>query len=132
MISIQDPESPIKIAHMDWVMASPSGGDRIFNACLALVDRYRKDPIFSPCHKDDTALETDMIRCNRVISHTVLFKNIISDRDPKFTPALWKNLHNLFGTKISFSTAYYPNNNGLEKRMIQNLEDMGKYSVLMA
>ncbi|MBW0590995.1 hypothetical protein O181_130710, partial [Austropuccinia psidii MF-1] len=61
---------------------------------------------------------------SRVISHTELFKNVISDRDPKFKPALWTNLHRLFGTKLSFSTAYHPQTDGLAERMIQTLEDM--------
>ncbi|MBW0589531.1 hypothetical protein O181_129246, partial [Austropuccinia psidii MF-1] len=47
-----------------------------------------------------------------------------SDRDPKFTSALWTNLHNLFGTKLSISTAYHPQTDGLAERMIQTLEDM--------
>ncbi|MBW0461718.1 hypothetical protein O181_001433 [Austropuccinia psidii MF-1] len=87
---------------MDWVTALPPGGDRSFNACLVLVDRYRKTPVFLPFHKDDTAMEKAIIIWNRVISHTGLFQNIISDRDSKFTSKLWTNLHNLFGTKLSF------------------------------
>ncbi|MBW0590866.1 hypothetical protein O181_130581 [Austropuccinia psidii MF-1] len=55
---------------------------------------------------------------------TGLFKNITSDRDPKFTSALWTNLHNLFGTKLSFSTAQHPQTYGLAERMIQTLEKM--------
>ncbi|MBW0522301.1 hypothetical protein O181_062016 [Austropuccinia psidii MF-1] len=61
---------------------------------------------------------------NGVIRHTGLFQNIPSDRDPKLTSALWKNLHNLFGTKLSFSTAYHPQTDGLSERVIQTLEDM--------
>ncbi|MBW0520920.1 hypothetical protein O181_060635 [Austropuccinia psidii MF-1] len=61
---------------------------------------------------------------NRVISHNVLFRNIISGRDPKFKSALWKNLHKLLGTKISSSTAYHLQTDGLAERMIQTLEDM--------
>ncbi|MBW0502134.1 hypothetical protein O181_041849 [Austropuccinia psidii MF-1] len=53
-----------------------------------------------------------------------IFTNIISDRDPKFTSALWTNLHQLFGTKLSFSTAYHPQADSLAERMIQSLEDM--------
>ncbi|MBW0548311.1 hypothetical protein O181_088026 [Austropuccinia psidii MF-1] len=49
---------------------------------------------------------------------------VYSDRDPKFTSALWKNLHNLFGTKSSIFTAYNPQTDGLVERMIQNLEEM--------
>ncbi|MBW0518805.1 hypothetical protein O181_058520 [Austropuccinia psidii MF-1] len=59
-----------------------------------------------------------------VISHAGLFKNIISERDPKFTSALWTNLHRLFGTKLSFSTEYHPQADGLAERIIQTLEDM--------
>ncbi|MBW0518879.1 hypothetical protein O181_058594 [Austropuccinia psidii MF-1] len=49
-----------------------------------------------------------------------------SDKDPKFTSELWKNLHHLFGTKLRFSTAYHPQTNGLAESMIQTLEDMVK------
>ncbi|MBW0556538.1 hypothetical protein O181_096253 [Austropuccinia psidii MF-1] len=80
--------------------------------------------MFLPFHKDDTAMETAIMIWNKVISHTCLFQNIISDRDPKFTPALWTKLHNLFGTKLSFSKAYHPQTDGLAERMIQTLEDM--------
>ncbi|MBW0540363.1 hypothetical protein O181_080078 [Austropuccinia psidii MF-1] len=61
---------------------------------------------------------------NRAISHTGLFQNIMSDRDPKFTSESWTNIHSLFGTKVSFSTAYNPQTDGLVERMIQTLEDM--------
>ncbi|MBW0504506.1 hypothetical protein O181_044221 [Austropuccinia psidii MF-1] len=48
----------------------------------------------------------------------------MSDRDPKLISALWRSLHNLFGTKLSFSTAYHPQTDGLAEIMIQSLEDM--------
>ncbi|MBW0575566.1 hypothetical protein O181_115281 [Austropuccinia psidii MF-1] len=80
--------------------------------------------MFLPCHKDDTAMDTAIMIWNKFISNTGLFQNIISDRDPKLTSALWTNLHNLFGTKLSFSTAYHPQTDGLAERMIQALEDM--------
>ncbi|MBW0557187.1 hypothetical protein O181_096902 [Austropuccinia psidii MF-1] len=109
---------------MDWVAALQPGGDKSYNACLVIVDRYRKTPIFLPHHKDDTAIDTALFIWNRVTSHTGLLENIISDRDPKFKSALWTNLHKLLGTKLSFSTAYHPQTDGLAERMIQTLEDM--------
>ncbi|MBW0509680.1 hypothetical protein O181_049395 [Austropuccinia psidii MF-1] len=109
---------------MDWVAALPPGGDKSYNACLVIVDRYSKTPIFLPCHKDDTAMDTALLIWNRVISHTCLFKNIISDRDPKFTSALWTNIHKLLGTKLPFSKAYHPQTDGLAEIMIQTLGDM--------
>ncbi|MBW0469206.1 hypothetical protein O181_008921 [Austropuccinia psidii MF-1] len=124
MIHIQEPKSPWEVVHMDWVKSLPPSGHRIYNYCLVIVDRYTKIQIFLPCHKDDTAMDTSLVLWSRVISYTGLFKNIISDRDPKFTSALWTNLHRLFGTKLSFSTPYHPQTDGLAERIIQPLEDM--------
>ncbi|MBW0513920.1 hypothetical protein O181_053635 [Austropuccinia psidii MF-1] len=104
MIHIQEPSTAWEMVHMDWVTALPPGGEKIYDACLVIVDRYSKTPIFLPCHKDDTAMDTALLILNKFISNTGLFKNIISDRDPKFTSALWTNLHNLLCTKLSFST----------------------------
>ncbi|MBW0569274.1 hypothetical protein O181_108989 [Austropuccinia psidii MF-1] len=111
---------------MDWVTALPPGGDKGYNACLVIVDRYSKTPIFLPCHKDDTAIDTALLIWNRVIFYTGLFKNIISDRDPKFTSALWTNLHKHLCTELSFSTACHPQTDRLAERMIQTLEDMDR------
>ncbi|MBW0574716.1 hypothetical protein O181_114431 [Austropuccinia psidii MF-1] len=117
-------KSPWEVVHMDWATALSTSGEKSYNACLVIVDRYSKTPIFLPCHKDDTAMDTALLLWSRVISHTGLFKNIISDRDPKFTSALWTNLHRLFGTKLSFSTAYHPQIDELAERLIQTSEDM--------
>ncbi|MBW0572407.1 hypothetical protein O181_112122 [Austropuccinia psidii MF-1] len=99
-------------------------GDRSYNSCLVIVERFSKTPIFLPCHKDDTAMDTALLIWNRVVSWTGIFTSIISDRDPKFTSALWTNIHQFFGTELSFSTAYHPQPDGLAERMIQTLEDM--------
>ncbi|MBW0589203.1 hypothetical protein O181_128918 [Austropuccinia psidii MF-1] len=115
MIQIQQPKYPWEIVHMDLVTSLPPGGDRSYNPCLVLVDRYSKTPMFFPFHKYYTAV---MI-WNKAVSHTGILQNMISDRDPKFTSSLWTNLHNLFGTKLSFSTAYHPQTDVLAERMIQ-------------
>ncbi|MBW0548792.1 hypothetical protein O181_088507 [Austropuccinia psidii MF-1] len=102
MIQIQEPIYACEIAHMDWVKVFPLGGDRSYNEFLVLVDTYRKTPIFLPFQKHVTAMDTVIMIWNKVISHIGLFQNIISDRDLKLTSALRTNLHNLFGTKLSF------------------------------
>ncbi|MBW0529880.1 hypothetical protein O181_069595 [Austropuccinia psidii MF-1] len=84
MIQIQEPKSLWEIVHKDWVTTLPPGGDRSYNACLVLVNRYSKTPMFLPCCKDYTAMDTAMMIWNKVISHTGLFQIIIIDRDPKF------------------------------------------------
>ncbi|MBW0582428.1 hypothetical protein O181_122143 [Austropuccinia psidii MF-1] len=88
MIRIQEPKDPWEVVHMDCVTAFPPSGDKGYNTCLVIVDRYSKTPIFLPYHKEDTSIHKALPLWSIVISHTGLFKNIISDRDPKFTYAL--------------------------------------------
>ncbi|MBW0525330.1 hypothetical protein O181_065045 [Austropuccinia psidii MF-1] len=124
MIHIQEPSTPWEVFHVYWVTALTPGGKKHYNSCLVIVDRYSKTPIFSPCNKYDTAMDKAILIWNRVISQSCLFKNIISDIYPKFPSDLWTNLHKPLGTKLSFSTAYHPQTDGLAEIMIQTLEDM--------
>ncbi|MBW0541920.1 hypothetical protein O181_081635 [Austropuccinia psidii MF-1] len=61
MIHIQEPKSPWEVVHMDWVTALLPSGDKSYNACLVIVDRYSNNPIFLPCHKDDTSMDTALL-----------------------------------------------------------------------
>ncbi|MBW0506380.1 hypothetical protein O181_046095 [Austropuccinia psidii MF-1] len=61
---------------------------------------------------------------DRIYDTCLLFKNIICDRDPKLTSALWTNLHRFFETKLSFSTEYNPQTDWLAERIIQTLKEM--------
>ncbi|MBW0493443.1 hypothetical protein O181_033158 [Austropuccinia psidii MF-1] len=126
MIHIQEPKFPWEVVHIDWVTAIPPSGDKSYNACLVIVDRYSKTPIFLPSHKDDTSIDTALLLWSIAISHTPLFKNIISDSHHKFTSALWTNLHRFFGTQLSFSTTYHLQTDRLAERMVQTLEEIIK------
>ncbi|MBW0526008.1 hypothetical protein O181_065723 [Austropuccinia psidii MF-1] len=46
---------------MNWVTALPPSGDKSYDACLVIVDRYSKTPILLPCHRDDTAMDTALL-----------------------------------------------------------------------
>ncbi|MBW0552713.1 hypothetical protein O181_092428 [Austropuccinia psidii MF-1] len=124
MIQIQEPKYPWEIAHMDWVTELPPGGDRSYNACLVLVDRYSKTPMFLPCHKNDTAIDTAILIWNKVISHTVYFKT-------SSVIEIQSSLQNYGQTSITCLEQNYhsqqlttPKTDGLAERMIQTLGDM--------
>ncbi|MBW0504581.1 hypothetical protein O181_044296 [Austropuccinia psidii MF-1] len=85
IIQLQEPKSQWETAQKDLVTALPPGGDRMHNACLVLVEKDRKTPMSLKFNKDDKAIDTAIRIWNRVMSHTGLFQNIISDRDPKLT-----------------------------------------------
>ncbi|MBW0522076.1 hypothetical protein O181_061791 [Austropuccinia psidii MF-1] len=56
IIHIQEPYTPSEVVCMDLVTTLLPGGNKDYNACIVTVDRYRKTPIFLPCHKDDTSI----------------------------------------------------------------------------
>ncbi|MBW0506470.1 hypothetical protein O181_046185 [Austropuccinia psidii MF-1] len=120
---IEEPKHPWETINMDWVTGFVPGGKENFNACLIMVDRFRKSLRCLPCHKEDTAMDTALLFWNKIISTCGVPNIIISDRDPKFTSEFWTNLYDMLGTKLSFSTNYPPQTDGLAERMIQTMED---------
>ncbi|MBW0519258.1 hypothetical protein O181_058973 [Austropuccinia psidii MF-1] len=124
MIKIQQSSRTWEIFHMDWIAFLPPRGDRCYNSCLVIVDRFSKTQIFFPCQKYDTAMDTALLIWNRLVLSIGTLTKSISYRDPRFTSALRTNLHQLFGTNLSFSAAYHPQTDGLAERKIQALEDL--------
>ncbi|MBW0517990.1 hypothetical protein O181_057705 [Austropuccinia psidii MF-1] len=109
---------------MDWVTGLVPGGKENFNACLIIVDRFRKSMSFLPFHKEYTAMNTSLLFWNNIIPTCGVPKIIISDRDPKFTSEFWTNLYDMLGTQIAFSTAYHQKTDALAERMIHKMEDI--------
>ncbi|MBW0475705.1 hypothetical protein O181_015420 [Austropuccinia psidii MF-1] len=109
---------------MDWATGLVPGGKENFNACLVLVDRYRKKARFLLCHKEDTAINTVLLFWNNIIATCGVPKIIISDRDPKFESEFWTNIYDTLQTKLAFSATYHPQTDDLAERMIQKMEDI--------
>ena len=57
-------------------------------------------------------------------------KEIVSDRDFKFTSNFWKGLFADLGTKLNFSTVYHPQTDGKIERVNQVLQDMLRMYVM--
>ncbi|MBW0472043.1 hypothetical protein O181_011758 [Austropuccinia psidii MF-1] len=109
---------------MDWVTGLVPGGKENLNACLVIVDRYRKSVRFLPCNKEEISMYTAFLFWNILISTCGVPKIIISDRDPKFTSEVCTNVYDMLGTKLAFFIAYHPQTDGLAERMIQTMEDI--------
>ncbi|MBW0578834.1 hypothetical protein O181_118549 [Austropuccinia psidii MF-1] len=61
MIKIQEPSRPWEIVNRDRVTGLTPGGDRSYNAFLVIEDKFSKTPIFLPCCKEDTAMDTALL-----------------------------------------------------------------------
>ncbi|MBW0475148.1 hypothetical protein O181_014863 [Austropuccinia psidii MF-1] len=67
-------------------------------------------------------MDTSLLFWNNIISTCGVAEIFISDRDPEFTSEFWTNFYYMLGTKLSFSTAYHPQTDGLSERMIKQWE----------
>ncbi|MBW0579858.1 hypothetical protein O181_119573 [Austropuccinia psidii MF-1] len=81
---IEEPKHPWETINMDWVTGLVPGGKENYNACLIIVDRFRKSMRCLPCHKENMAMDTSLLFWNNIISTCGVPKIIISDRDPNF------------------------------------------------
>jgi hypothetical protein len=57
-------------------------------------------------------------------------KEIVFDKDPKFTSNFWRGLFKGFGTNLNYNTSYHPDSNGQTKRVNQIIEDMLRMNVM--
>jgi hypothetical protein len=70
------------------------------------------------------APDTARLFFDHVVRYHGLPSTIVSDRDARFTSLFWRSLFDLFGTKISLSTAFHPQSDGQTERTNRTLEEM--------
>ena len=100
------------------------------DAIWVVIDKLTKSAHFIPVRMDyslDKLVELYILEIVRL--HGVPL-SIILDKDPRYTSQFWKKLQEALGSKLSFSTAFYPQTDGQSERVIQILEDMLRCCVL--
>ncbi len=73
---------------------------------------------FIPIKEKATAQKTRRLFFTHVFKHHGLPKDIVSDRDPKFTSKFWQALWKCMGLELKMSTTFRPQTDGQTKRVI--------------
>eukprot|EP00253_Pinus_taeda_P016502 PITA_16502 len=105
------PEWKWEVISMDFITGLPKtkrNNDSIF----VVVDKLSKAAHFIPVQSTYRAAQIAHIFMHNIFRLHGLPKNIISDRNVKFTSAFWKTLFAELGTQLNFSTAYHPQTDG--------------------
>ncbi|GMF37832.1 unnamed protein product [Phytophthora fragariaefolia] len=71
-----------------------------------------------------TAQQSAAIFLDIVYRHHGIPTSIVSDRDPRFTAAFWKELFKLVGTRLAMSTASHPETDGQTELANRVVEDV--------
>ncbi|POM67328.1 LOW QUALITY PROTEIN: Hypothetical protein PHPALM_16700 [Phytophthora palmivora] len=107
---------------MDFIVALPESQES-FDSIMVVVDRLTKRAQFLATTTIATALETAKLNRDRVFALHGLPREILSDRDSKFTSAVWTNLCEMLGTQQKLTTAFRQQANGVTERINQTIEN---------
>ena len=90
---------------------------------MVIVDRFSKRAHFAPCYTNDSAIDVVHIFLYEVYRQHGLPKEVISDRDPKFTSKFWTALFEQLQIK-KMSTSYHLESDGQTEHINYILEDL--------
>ncbi|QRV94990.1 Retrovirus-related Pol polyprotein from transposon [Ceratobasidium sp. AG-Ba] len=116
------PEQPFEVITLDFIMDLPDS--KGFNAILVIVDKLTRYAHFVPCTTNINEVETAELFRDHIWSHYGLPRQIISDRDSRWTGAFWDHLTSILGIKRALTTAHHPQADGQTEVMNQTLEIM--------
>jgi len=117
-----DPEAkPFSHIAMDLITGLPKS--KGYDAILTIVDQgCSRGAIFLPCTITIIGPQTAKLYLNHLYRWFGLPKQIISDRDPRFTSHFGRALTKELGIQQNLSMAFHPQTDGLSERKNQWVE----------
>ncbi|SCV72971.1 BQ2448_6896 [Microbotryum intermedium] len=88
------------------------------------IDTFSGEVIFVPCEQTITAQGCAELFFQFVFPQWGIPKQIVSDRDPRWTSELWKSVFKGLGNPLLLSTSFHPQTNGRIERMHRDLNAM--------
>ncbi|GJT86692.1 putative reverse transcriptase domain-containing protein [Tanacetum coccineum] len=95
-----------------------------YDTIWVIVDRLTKSAIFVPMRETDPMDKLARMYLKEVVTRHGIPFSIICDHDPRFASHFWRSLQNGLDTSLDMSTAYHPQTDRQNERIIQTLEDM--------
>ena len=105
------PEWKWEVISMDFITGL-SMNWRQHDSIMVVVDKLTKAAHFIPVKSTHKTDDIAKIFMKDIFTLHGLLKAIVSDRDVKLTSNFWKGLFENLGTKLNFSTAFHPPNDG--------------------
>ncbi|KAK4394459.1 Transposon Ty3-I Gag-Pol polyprotein [Sesamum angolense] len=121
------PKKPWESVSMDYISGLPKVGD--LGSIIIVVDRLSKYATFIASPKHVTTEGTVHLFFKLVVKYWGLAKDIVSDRDSRFTGVFWTELFKLLGSKLSMSSSYHPQSNGQTECFNSMLEEYLRHFV---
>jgi hypothetical protein len=101
------PEWKWETIFMDFITGLPTSTKQN-DAIMVVLDKLSKSAHFIPVKSTCKAIDIANIFMKEIFRLHGMPKEIVSDRDTKFTSNFWKSLMVGLETKLLFSTTYHP------------------------
>ncbi|RFU29059.1 hypothetical protein B7463_g7277, partial [Scytalidium lignicola] len=117
----QIPDNPWELIGWDFIVKLPVSTDRTtkieYDSIFVVTEHRTNYATFEPFRETWGAEEVADIFLRRIVSQWGLPKQIISDRDTRFTSKFWETLTARMGVKRKLSTAWHPQTDGKTERL---------------
>ena len=110
---------------MDFFTRLPSSNSNTI--IFTIIDQFYKFAHFVPLPKLPSALETAEILVRVVFRWHGIPLDVVSDRGPQFTSAVWRAFCTSMGISVSLSSGFHPQMNGQSERANQAVETTVRY-----
>lgn len=108
---------------MDYVTDLPVTPSQL-DSILVVVDRLTKMVTLIPTTKQVTAVGTFSLLMQHVFARHGVPREIVSDRDPRFTSTAWRDATKALGIDLAMSTAFHPQTDGQTERTNRTVEQI--------
>jgi transposase InsO family protein len=98
-------------------------------AIVVFVDRFSKMAQFVATTDQVSAKDFALLFRHHVLRLHGCPRDLVSDRDPRFTSNIFRELCALMGVQQNMSTAFHPQSDGQTERVNRVLEDMLRHFV---
>jgi hypothetical protein len=101
---------------MDFISGLPKtrkGHDSIW----VIVDRLTKSAHFLPIKTSNSADDLAKLYIKEIVRLHGVPREIVSNRDTRFTLIFWTRIQEAMGVKLKFSTAFHPQADGQTERV---------------
>ena len=120
---LQIPSGKWESVSVDLITALPET-PRGNTAIIVFVDRLTKMTHLVPCKTAISSAEYADVFLREVFAKDGCPKDIVSDRDPRFTSDFFRDVCRQLQIKQNMSTAFHPQTDGQTERMNRTVEDM--------
>ncbi|KAJ3007678.1 hypothetical protein NUW54_g3453 [Trametes sanguinea] len=114
------PSRPFEVVSMDFIPELPLSGG--FDNVLIIIDKLTKYGLFIPTTTTISAEETAKLFFHHVVAHYGLPRQVITDRDVRWSAGFWEQLCKNMDIRRALTTSHHPQADGQTEILNQSLE----------